>query len=154
MSLLLLWAAGFIFCVVRLVAVLANTKSMVKHAQPVKNQTLLNIATRCSARLELKMEIAIVESNEAEVPMTWGFFRSSIVQSIQANTWDKQRQELVFCHELSHIKRRDFTSNLDAQVISCVNWFNPFVWYALRQQFLEREKACDEMVFSLGVKPT
>ena len=154
MSLLMLWAAGFLFCSFRLLTALANTRRMVKRSQPVENPALLKTAERCSAELGLNREIDIVICEETSVPMTWGLLRSSVVLPVQAKSWDEKRFELVLCHELSHIKRRDFASNLAAQIVSCVNWFNPFVWYALRQQFLEREKACDEMVLSFGVKPT
>ncbi|MBZ5532222.1 MAG: M56 family metallopeptidase [Acidobacteriia bacterium] len=49
----------------------------------------------------------------------------------------------IFCHELAHIRRRDYFWANVADVICGVLFFHPAVWQARKQMRLERELASD-----------
>jgi hypothetical protein len=40
------------------------------------------------------------------------------------------------------------------QFACALNWFNPLMWFAGRQMQIERERACDDLVLSAGVRPS
>ncbi len=61
------------------------------------------------------------------------------------------RLNAVLLHELVHLKRRDPTWFLVAQLARAVNWFNPLAWFAVQRLRLECERACDDHVLRLGV---
>ena len=70
----------------------------------------------------------------------------------KARDWDETHRRTVLLHELAHVKRRDCLLQLLTQLTCAVHWFNPFVWVAARQQRIERERACDDMVLVAGTR--
>ena len=52
----------------------------------------------------------------------------------------------VMLHELAHARRRDNLIRLMYEVVRCVLWFHPFVWFAGWRLALYRELSCDEPV--------
>ncbi len=55
----------------------------------------------------------------------------------------------VLCHELMHVKRLDFLWSSLAEFASCVLFFHPAAWLALRNLARDRELACDFAVMEL-----
>lgn len=58
----------------------------------------------------------------------------------------KEQQELVWEHELMHIRRRDHLIKPIAFAGVCLHWFNPFVWAAFHFMESDMELSCDEAV--------
>jgi beta-lactamase regulating signal transducer with metallopeptidase domain len=55
----------------------------------------------------------------------------------------------VLYHELMHVRRLDFLWGTLGDVVSCLLFFHPAVWLALRNLGRERELACDGAVIEL-----
>jgi beta-lactamase regulating signal transducer with metallopeptidase domain len=55
----------------------------------------------------------------------------------------------VLYHELMHVRRLDFLWGTLADIVSCLLFFHPAVWLALRNLGRERELACDGAVMEL-----
>ena len=66
--------------------------------------------------------------------------------------WPEERRRVVLLHELAHVKRRDYLTQVMAQLVCALYWFNPLVWLAARQMCVEREGACDDLVLAGGCK--
>jgi bla regulator protein BlaR1 len=58
-------------------------------------------------------------------------------------------QRCVLLHELA-IKRCDVAAQLLGRLALLAYWFNPLVWYAVRQLRAERELASDDCVLQAG----
>jgi TonB family protein len=67
-----------------------------------------------------------------------------------ARDWSDDRMRVVLLHELSHIQRGDWLTQMTAQCLGAVYWFNPLVWLAARRLRLESEHACDDAVLNGG----
>src|SRR5262245_20520488 len=91
---------------------------------------------------------------ERMMPMVWGLFHPVLLLPAGAGRWPAARLEAVLLHELAHVRRYDALTQLIAEVARVVFWFNPLVWLAARQIYLERELACDDMVLNAGTLPS
>ncbi len=61
---------------------------------------------------------------------------------------EPSQRDYVIDHEKSHLKRLDHIWKILAFLITCLHWFNPFVWLAYILFCRDTELACDESVVS------
>jgi hypothetical protein len=57
---------------------------------------------------------------------------------------------MVLLHELAHVKRLDCLWLLVGKVARAMHWYNPLVWWAVRQLRSEAERASDDRVLHAG----
>ncbi len=86
--------------------------------------------------------------------MTWGLRRPVILLPGEANQWPQARLEAVLHHEIAHVRRFDFASQLLAELACALYWFNPIVWLGARAMRAEAETAADDAVLRSGVQPS
>ncbi len=98
------------------------------------------LASRGHARIQILLSPA------AEIPLTWGIRRQTILLPEVAAGWTRARSHAVLAHEIAHIDRRDFVTGLLASLLRTLFWFQPLAWYAHRRLAVEREIACDDRV--------
>ncbi len=98
--------------------------------------------------------VRIRRSDGVTAPIMWGLFRPTILMPADADNWGEDRLRAVLLHELAHIRRNDWESQLIAQMMCVVYWFNPLVWFAARRMRVEAERACDDYVLSSGYQST
>ena len=58
----------------------------------------------------------------------------------------ENEKSYVLLHEQTHIKRADHIVKLAFFIITCIHWFNPFVWIAFYLMGEDMELSCDEKV--------
>jgi beta-lactamase regulating signal transducer with metallopeptidase domain/biopolymer transport protein ExbD len=106
------------------------------------------------ATLHIHRRVVLLMSDRMAMPITWGAFRPVLLLPAEAADWPEERRRVVLLHELAHIKRWDWLTQMLAQVACALHWFNPLIWYAARRMKLEREQACDDLVLASGSKPS
>ena len=105
---------------------------------------------RCVAHLGMIRNVRILISDDDIIPMAWGLLRPVILLPAGCANWDPRRRRIVLLHELAHIQRLDYASQLLARVAAAVYWFNPLAWYGLFRLRIECERACDDCVVNAG----
>jgi len=147
--LFLVWLSGVIYLLIRLLRSLLKIRFLTADARMLSGEQL----TDCKRRIVLDKNIELAENASAVIPMTVGWRKPIILVPVGFTEWNAKQRESIFLHELAHIKRNDCLTTALAVGAYIINWFNPLVWWTLHQFYLEREKACDDIVVSSGTKP-
>jgi TonB family protein len=88
-------------------------------------------------------------SDEIDSPATFGIFDAKVMLPRSFSEMSKACQEAVICHELLHVRRRDWTVILVEELIRSIFWFHPGVWWLLARIHLSREQWIDYEVVRL-----
>ena len=107
---------------------------------------------RSAGELGIDRHVALLVSDEIEVPITTGIMFPRIVLSPDYPEWSPTRRSAILNHELAHIKRLDAFTQALANLAASVYWFHPLVWLMVRAMRAERERACDDHVLAAGTK--
>ncbi len=105
-------------------------------------------------RQKITRDVRLLVSSDITVPLAVGFGSPAVIipQTILASLSDDEF-DLVFVHELAHLKRRDDWSVFWQQAAQALFFVNPAtIWIARRMDF-ERELACDNEVVSFIGSP-
>src|ERR1700752_1096783 len=103
-------------------------------------------AQRCRDLLNVT-EAPVRLSARAHVPYTIGTFRPLIVlPEAFSSTTDESRLLSVIGHEMAHVARRDFLTNLICELVAVGLSFHPLTVLIKQQIDRTRELACDELV--------
>ncbi|PZR26851.1 MAG: hypothetical protein DI535_12670 [Citrobacter freundii] len=107
-----------------------------------------------AGHLGIRKPVQIWMSDLVTSPVTIGYLKPVILLPVAALSQLNTKQiEAVLLHELSHIKRMDYLTNLITRIIQTILYFNPFVKAFARIIENEREKSCDEMVIQFQYEP-
>jgi TonB family protein len=87
-------------------------------------------------RMGVQAEVRI--SSEISGPVTFGFLRPVILLPE-----DCVEDESIACHELLHVRRRDWLLTVIEECILSIFWFHPAVWWLEAQIQLAREETVD-----------
>ena len=150
--LLVIWAAGAVFLIARLIGSHVSAFSLVRRSDIVHDDDWNLRLERLCERLSIARHVRLRESDLIEVPVTVGSIRPAIVLPVEAGDWDEATRDSVLLHELAHIKRLDCMSQSIVEVVRALIWVNPLVWMAESQMRVERERACDDMVITSGTR--
>jgi ankyrin repeat protein/beta-lactamase regulating signal transducer with metallopeptidase domain len=83
---------------------------------------------------------------DVSAPVTCGWRNPAILLPEDARSWTDADLRRTFVHELEHVRRADWITQLTARVICAAYWFHPLVWMVWRRFCLECERACDDAV--------
>lgn len=112
-----------------------------------------NVAERCRSLLNVH-DVRVTRSSEARVPHTLGSRRPMIVLPEAFCTGANEAALLsVIGHEMAHVARRDFLSNLVCELVALPISFNPLTFLIKKEIDRARELACDELVTTHVLAP-
>lgn len=105
-------------------------------------------------RLRLKRLVRIVISDRVSGPAVFGVLwpvilvPAGLVSGMPVEQW-----QIVFAHELAHVRRYDALVNLVQMLLESLLFFNPAVWWLSRQVRIEREACCDALAAEVCGQP-
>jgi beta-lactamase regulating signal transducer with metallopeptidase domain len=94
-------------------------------------------------RFATKKENNVFETDLIRSPFVLGFVHPKIYLPAGISDGDLS---YVLCHELTHVKRRDYLVKPAAFLTLALHWFNPLVWLAYFLLNADMEMSCDERV--------
>jgi TonB family protein len=105
------------------------------------------IARKLSSAIGIRAHFYL--SGEINSPATFGIITPTIILPGVFHKMSQACQEAVVCHELLHVRRRDWILVLIEEIIRTVFWFHPAVWWLLSRIHLTREQSVDREVVHL-----
>ncbi|HZI80620.1 MAG TPA: TonB family protein [Vicinamibacterales bacterium] len=81
-------------------------------------------------------------------PVTFGWRRPIVLLPPHFATLTGEARRAVLCHELLHVRRRDWPGIVCEELLRAVFWFHPAMWWALEQVHLSREQVVDQLVMA------
>jgi len=91
----------------------------------------------------LGVEAPFLVSTRLSTPLTFGWLRPAVLLPVSFRELSVDQQEGVACHELLHVRRRDWPLTLIEELVRAVVWFHPAVWLILPRISLSRERVVD-----------
>jgi len=106
----------------------------------------------------IRRPLRLFTSPLVSVPMTIGWLRPLVIlpHGLRGNLSPAEYAgfyESILAHELGHIKRWDYLTNLLQRLLEAFLFFHPAVWLLGRQLEVERELACDDWAVKLTGEP-
>ena len=141
---LTLWSCGVALLMLRLALSLAWVRHMRITSTPeTEIQEVLDAMIR---RLKLKVKPGASGSSLVTSPVTIGHFKPLILFPVGIiNQLSPEEVEAVLTHELAHIVRRDYLSNLIQSVIETLFYYHPITWWISGIVRAERENRADDL---------
>lgn len=99
----------------------------------------------------MRRGIEVVITPQLAVPMTFGLSRPTILLPAETSEWDEDSLRRAIRHELEHIVRADWVTQVFSRAACALYWPHPLVWSLWRRLRLEAERACDDAVIRGGV---
>lgn len=109
------------------------------------------LANDMAAAEGMRRGIEVVTSPTLAVPMTFGLSRPTILLPAETAEWDDDSLRRAVRHELEHIVRADWITQVLSRLAVALYWPHPLVWSLWRRLRLEAERACDDAVIRGGV---
>ena len=142
-ALIFAWIGGTLALFLSLAVDLFRVRNFRRHGLPS--------AGLCARVARLRSEagsrtVDVLLHEDLQAPVTFGFFQPVIMLPSGAENWSEADLHRALVHELEHIRRGDWATQLAARSACAFYWFHPLIWMAWRKLCLEAERACDDAV--------
>jgi beta-lactamase regulating signal transducer with metallopeptidase domain len=138
------WAAGAMFLLALLAMDLLRLRTLRRGGFPWPTRNDLVRSLAVASGVHRPVDVLLHEGVSA--PLTCGLWRPAILLPIDASDWHEADLRRALVHELEHVRRGDWATQLLARVVCACYWFHPLVWLAWGRLRLEAERACDDAV--------
>jgi beta-lactamase regulating signal transducer with metallopeptidase domain len=140
----LIWATGAVVVFVPVTVGILRTRRLRRSALPCR--AAQRLAELLGETDGARHNADVVVHEAISSPMTAGIWRPAIVLPADAGEWDTASLSRALRHELEHVGRLDWATQVFARIVCALYWFHPLVWMVNRQLCLEAEHACDDAV--------
>lgn len=113
----------------------------------VSDIKILNVLSDCEERLKIKTRVEVSYNPLIATPMLIGFLHPRII--LPACKISDKDLSYIFMHELIHYKQKDMFYKWLIQLVTCIHWFNPFVYLMEKEVNKSCELSCDEKLLSI-----
>ena len=111
-------------------------------------------ADRYAKILGIHRRVCVYFCTLAETAETSKFFKPIILLPVSfVSQLSPGQIEAILVHELYHIRRNDYVTNICMSCFKAIFFFNPFAHLFYKELARERELACDDGVLELGFTP-
>lgn len=146
----IVWVAGMTVLTTRMIRAQIRLYRIEQSALPLQNPTTRALYQDCIAQLQIQRAIPIYSTAFLKSPIMVGLFRPRIYLPIHLiSDFGENDLRYILLHELQHYKHKDAIASCLMNIATVLYWFNPVVWYAVREMRTDREVACDSFVLQM-----
>ena len=143
--LLCIWAIGAFTMFIRFLFGLYRIYQL-RRGAVVADDSYQAICQRLARQLSIKRSVTVCFSDRVVSPISFGWLSPHILIPQQLNL---EQFELVAAHELAHVQRLDWLTNLFSQLVGVIFFFHPIYHFLNRELVRLRERICDDWVIQL-----
>lgn len=145
-----IWMAGILAMIILVVISSHRLRTLKKSALPLQNPEVRRLYKQCLEELKIRRDIPVYSTAFLKSPIIAGFFKPCIYLPIHLiSDFNESEIRYILLHELHHYKSKDAFANYLIILAGVIYWFNPLVWYALKEMRSDREIACDASVLRM-----
>ena len=143
--LLCIWAIGALTMLIRFLFGLYRIHQL-RRSAVAADDSYQTICQRLVQRLSIKRPVTVCFSDRVTSPISFGWLSPYILIPRKLNL---EQFELVAAHELAHVQRLDWLTNLFSHVVGVIFFFHPIYHFLNRELVRVRERICDDWVIQL-----
>jgi beta-lactamase regulating signal transducer with metallopeptidase domain len=148
-TIVILWLVGLVMALLRLVGNISYVYYLRSKLNFPVEQYWEMLLSSIADKLNVKKNIAILESALVRAPVVIGHLKPMILFPIGAiNRLSTDEVESIITHELAHIKRNDYLVNIMLNIAESIFYFHPAMWWLSSQIKAEREHCCDDIAIA------
>lgn len=145
-----IWAAGIFAMMIWNIKSALRLYALKKSALPLQNRKVSRLYHRCLNEAGVRRNIPVHSTAFLKSPIIVGLLKPCIYLPIHLiSDYNESDMRYMLLHELQHYKHKDALIGYWMNLIGVIYWFNPFVWYALKEMRTDREVACDTSVLKM-----
>ncbi len=145
-----MWILGVVVMFLLAIHSFFKFRTIKNSALPVQNRTVKRLYQTCCKEINCKKEIPLYSTAFLKSPVTVGVLRPRIYLPIHLiSDYNAKDMRFMLLHELQHCRQKDSFFVFLMNLSGILYWFNPFVWYELREMRCDRELSCDSAVLHL-----
>lgn len=126
-----------------------NLKIITMPQEEFENERLKKILEKAKQKLQIKQSILLMKQNQIRTPAIYGGLKKKIfLQEDILNLTDAEI-EIIFLHELAHLKNGDLSMNVLLQGLQIIYWFQPVIHFLLKKIKKDMELSNDAFVIKV-----
>ena len=148
--LLVIWLVGILAMIILVIKSSLRLRTFEKSALPLQNPEVRRLYHRCLAEMGIHRNIPVYSTAFLKSPIIVGLLKPCIYLPIHLiSDYSESDMRYILLHELQHYKHKDAVASYLMNLAGVIYWFNPLVWYALKEMRNDREVACDTSVLKM-----
>ena len=145
-----IWMAGILLMILWIAKSSLRLRSIEKSALPLQNPGVCQIYQCCLTEMRIRKDIPIYSTAFLKSPIITGLWKPRIYLPLHLiSEYNEPDIRYMLLHELQHYKHKDTLTNYLMLLTQTIYWFNPLIWYSLREMRTYREIACDAYVLEM-----
>lgn len=165
-----IWIVGIFTMIILVIKSSLRLRTLEKSALPLQNPEVRRLYHRCLEEMGIHRNIPVYSTAFLKSPIIVGLLKPCIYLPIHLisdytlsrstnsegvcitgypNGCNESDMRYMLLHELQHYKHKDAVASYLMNLAGVVYWFNPLVWYALKEMRNDREVACDTSVLKM-----
>ncbi len=145
-----IWIVGMLAIMILIIKSSLRLRTIKRSALSLQNPEVRRLYNKCLNEMKIARNIPVYSTAFLKSPIIVGLLKPCIYLPIHLiSDYHESDMRYMLLHELQHYRHKDALANYLMNFVGVLYWFNPFVWFALREMRNDREIACDTSVLKM-----